>query len=173
MYRLAFFCPIKSHWLLSSHVTCSPTADWLMCVAHSILGMNLFGGTFCESPDGLSCSCKDRRNVSVGCVCDRANFDNLIWSLVTVFQVLVLTPPSGRHLCSAAVTFFFFVACIHLPLLIHYYLLVFVHVFIWILVEALNFVSSLRFQNHEFDFGLIFLIQSIFIRADLKLFCSS
>ncbi|RUS89209.1 hypothetical protein EGW08_003019, partial [Elysia chlorotica] len=53
-----------------------------------ILGMNLFGGSFCESPDGSTCSCNDRRNVSLGCVCDRANFDNLIWSLVTVFQVL-------------------------------------------------------------------------------------
>ncbi|XP_059138724.1 voltage-dependent T-type calcium channel subunit alpha-1G-like isoform X5 [Physella acuta] len=53
----------------------------------SILGMSLFGGTFCEKEDGKPCSCMERRNTSL-CRCDRANFDNLLWSLVTVFQVL-------------------------------------------------------------------------------------
>ncbi|XP_055877041.1 voltage-dependent T-type calcium channel subunit alpha-1G-like isoform X8 [Biomphalaria glabrata] len=53
----------------------------------SILGMNLFGGSFCEMEDGTACSCKERCNASL-CKCDRANFDNLLWSLVTVFQVL-------------------------------------------------------------------------------------
>ncbi|KAG9510109.1 Voltage-dependent T-type calcium channel subunit alpha-1I, partial [Fragariocoptes setiger] len=42
----------------------------------SILGMNLFGCKFCDRlPDG-------------GTHCDRKNFDSLLWSLVTVFQVL-------------------------------------------------------------------------------------
>ncbi|XP_070508041.1 voltage-dependent T-type calcium channel subunit alpha-1G isoform X8 [Chironomus tepperi] len=41
----------------------------------SILGMNLFGCKFCEEING------DR-------VCDRKNFDTLLWSLVTVFQIL-------------------------------------------------------------------------------------
>ncbi|GFO41852.1 voltage-dependent t-type calcium channel subunit alpha [Plakobranchus ocellatus] len=51
--------------------------------------MNLFGGSFCTRlEDDMPCSCKDRENATLGCVCDRANFDNLIWSLVTVFQVL-------------------------------------------------------------------------------------
>ncbi|CAL1528277.1 unnamed protein product, partial [Lymnaea stagnalis] len=55
-------------------------------VSH-ILGMSLFGGTFCETEEKKPCSCKDRLNASL-CSCDRANFDNLLWSLVTVFQVL-------------------------------------------------------------------------------------
>lgn len=40
----------------------------------SILGMNLFGCKFCEIIDG------DK-------ICDRKNFDSLLWALVTVFQV--------------------------------------------------------------------------------------
>lgn len=40
----------------------------------SILGMNLFGCKFCE-------------NVNDERVCDRKNFDSLLWALVTVFQV--------------------------------------------------------------------------------------
>jgi voltage-dependent calcium channel T type alpha-1G len=42
----------------------------------SILGMNLFGCKFCEDRD-------DEK------VCDRKNFDTLLWSLVTVFQVII------------------------------------------------------------------------------------
>lgn len=42
----------------------------------SILGMNLFGCKFCETlPDGTE-------------RCDRKNFNTLLWSLVTVFQIL-------------------------------------------------------------------------------------
>ena len=42
----------------------------------SILGMNLFGCKFCDPDTG---------------VCDRKNFDSLLWATVTVFQV-------GHHL---------------------------------------------------------------------------
>ena len=38
----------------------------------SILGMNLFGCKFCDPDSG---------------VCDRKNFDSLLWATVTVFQV--------------------------------------------------------------------------------------
>lgn len=38
----------------------------------SILGMNLFGCKFCDPDTG---------------VCDRKNFDSLLWATVTVFQV--------------------------------------------------------------------------------------
>ena len=41
---------------------------------YSILGMNLFGCKFCEK-------------VGDEVVCDRKNFDSLLWALVTVFQV--------------------------------------------------------------------------------------
>lgn len=42
----------------------------------SVLGMNLFGCLFCEiDEDG------DR-------ICSRRNFDSLLWSLITVFQVI-------------------------------------------------------------------------------------
>ncbi|XP_071106235.1 voltage-dependent T-type calcium channel subunit alpha-1G-like isoform X3 [Haliotis cracherodii] len=54
----------------------------------SILGMNLFGGKFCEREDGSSCTCADLRSNNVTCFCDRVNFDSTLWSLVTVFQVL-------------------------------------------------------------------------------------
>jgi len=41
----------------------------------SILGMNLFGCRFCEiQDDGTK-------------ICDRKNFDSLLWAIVTVFQV--------------------------------------------------------------------------------------
>ncbi|XP_018494325.1 voltage-dependent T-type calcium channel subunit alpha-1H [Galendromus occidentalis] len=43
----------------------------------SILGMNLFGGKFC-TVDALT----GQR------ICDRKNFDTLLWALVTVFQIL-------------------------------------------------------------------------------------
>ena len=38
----------------------------------SILGMNLFGCKFCDPETGI---------------CDRKNFDSLLWATVTVFQV--------------------------------------------------------------------------------------
>ncbi|EDV92308.1 GH24843 [Drosophila grimshawi] len=41
----------------------------------SILGMNLFGCKFCEKINGEK-------------ICDRKNFDSLLWALVTVFQIL-------------------------------------------------------------------------------------
>jgi len=41
---------------------------------YSILGMNLFGCKFCTK-------LKDET------VCERKNFDSLLWALVTVFQV--------------------------------------------------------------------------------------
>ncbi|XP_037931644.1 sodium channel protein PaFPC1-like [Teleopsis dalmanni] len=40
----------------------------------SILGMNLFGCKFCEKVNGET-------------ICDRKNFDSLLWALVTVFQL--------------------------------------------------------------------------------------
>ena len=40
---------------------------------YSILGMNLFGCKFCDPETG---------------VCDRKNFDSLLWATVTVFQVI-------------------------------------------------------------------------------------
>ena len=41
----------------------------------SILGMNLFGCKFCDD------------NTPIGRICDRKNFDTLLWATVTVFQV--------------------------------------------------------------------------------------
>ncbi|CAC5424663.1 CACNA1G [Mytilus coruscus] len=57
---------------------------------HSVLGMNLFGGKFCWRDDGSPCFCADidDYNSTNSCICDRANFNSLLWSLVTVFQVL-------------------------------------------------------------------------------------
>lgn len=43
----------------------------------SILGMNLFGCRFCDKQDDGTK------------ICDRKNFDSLLWAIVTVFQVLI------------------------------------------------------------------------------------
>ncbi|ELU02190.1 hypothetical protein CAPTEDRAFT_89566 [Capitella teleta] len=53
----------------------------------SVLGMHLFGGKFCTHPvTGRQCTCAEI--TSVPCKCERKNFDTLLWSLVTVFQIL-------------------------------------------------------------------------------------
>jgi hypothetical protein len=56
----------------------------------SVLGMNLFGGKFCWKSDGSTCNCNEYLEPNI-CECDRANFNTLLWSLVTVFQVLLAT----------------------------------------------------------------------------------
>lgn len=62
--------------------------EWLFVFcACSVLGMNLFGGKYCWREDGIPCTCDDQNNPSIRCQCDRANFNTLLWSLVTVFQV--------------------------------------------------------------------------------------
>lgn len=77
----------------------------LHLVKCSILGMSLFGGKLCTQEDGTVCTCSDQRNTSIYCQCERANFDSLIWSLVTVFQV---TP---KPLSNSHSYFFFFLWC--------------------------------------------------------------
>ena len=52
--------------------------------------MNLFGGKFCWKEDGTDCTCQESMDPSM-CECDRANFNSLLWALVTVFQVILLS----------------------------------------------------------------------------------
>ena len=52
---------------------------------HSVLGMHLFGGKFCTDATGRQCTCDEIKTIP--CKCERKNFDTLLWSLVTVFQV--------------------------------------------------------------------------------------
>lgn len=59
------------------------------CWSYSILGMNLFGGKFCATPDERQCSC-DEISADINCDCKRKNFDTLLWAIVTVFQVRLL-----------------------------------------------------------------------------------
>lgn len=55
----------------------------------SVLGMHLFGGKFCTRlTDKKPCGCSQIFDNL--CKCDRKNFDTLQWSLVTVFQVIVI-----------------------------------------------------------------------------------
>ena len=61
--------------------------------------MNLFGGKFCWKEDGTDCTCQESMDPSM-CECDRANFNSLLWALVTVFQVILLS--------TSYVLFFFF-----------------------------------------------------------------
>uniref|UniRef100_A0A914YAF4 Ion transport domain-containing protein n=1 Tax=Panagrolaimus superbus TaxID=310955 RepID=A0A914YAF4_9BILA len=55
----------------------------------SVLGMELFGGTFCTHIiTGIPCTCNERKNTPELCECDRTNFDNLKNAVATVFQIL-------------------------------------------------------------------------------------
>ena len=50
----------------------------------SILGMNLFGCKFCDPETKI---------------CDRKNFDSLLWATVTVFQVIYFEPEESYIVC--------------------------------------------------------------------------
>ncbi|KAG1673043.1 Voltage-dependent T-type calcium channel subunit alpha-1G [Nymphon striatum] len=56
----------------------------------SCLGMHLFGGKFCmrAGSSGETCTCEEQTNANITCVSDRKNFDNFLWSTITVFQIL-------------------------------------------------------------------------------------
>ncbi|KAF0300394.1 Voltage-dependent T-type calcium channel subunit alpha-1I [Amphibalanus amphitrite] len=55
----------------------------------SVLGMILFGGKFCMRRDGTGpCECRRLHDMDPNCICQRKNFDNFLWSTVTVFQIL-------------------------------------------------------------------------------------
>ncbi|XP_055304336.1 voltage-dependent T-type calcium channel subunit alpha-1G [Sitodiplosis mosellana] len=59
----------------------------------SILGMYLFGGKFCKFTDETSgqereCTCPEIISQHPLCECDRKHFNNILWSTVTVFQIL-------------------------------------------------------------------------------------
>ncbi|XP_063708918.1 voltage-dependent T-type calcium channel subunit alpha-1G [Culicoides brevitarsis] len=57
----------------------------------SILGMYLFGGKFCKYVDGSEerdCNCLEIVQNDPLCECDRKHFNNILWSTVTVFQIL-------------------------------------------------------------------------------------
>jgi len=54
----------------------------------SILGMNLFGCKFCQdNPIIISPTVAGSQRVGKQPVCHRKNFDNLLWAIITVFQV--------------------------------------------------------------------------------------
>ena len=54
----------------------------------SILGMNLFGCKFCQAdPIIISPTTVVSQPVGSQRVCHRKNFDNLLWAIITVFQV--------------------------------------------------------------------------------------
>lgn len=58
----------------------------------SILGMYLFGGKFCkykiDENKERECTCPEIINKDPNCECDRKHFNNILWSTVTVFQIL-------------------------------------------------------------------------------------
>ncbi|XP_061166104.1 voltage-dependent T-type calcium channel subunit alpha-1H-like [Saccostrea echinata] len=61
---------------------------WAIITVFQVLGMNLFGGKFCWRGNGTLCTCLDALDPTMDCQCERANFNTLLWSVVTVFQVL-------------------------------------------------------------------------------------
>ncbi|XP_022091428.1 voltage-dependent T-type calcium channel subunit alpha-1I-like isoform X3 [Acanthaster planci] len=78
--KLVRFMPALRRQLLIMLKTMDNVATFfsllsLFIFIFSILGMHLFGCNFCRYVDGVK-------------VCDRKNFDNLLWALVTVFQIL-------------------------------------------------------------------------------------
>ncbi|XP_033214107.1 voltage-dependent T-type calcium channel subunit alpha-1H-like [Belonocnema kinseyi] len=55
----------------------------------SILGMYLFGGKFCVWADrSRPCTCTEVVTRHPMCRCDRKHFNDIVWALVTVFQIL-------------------------------------------------------------------------------------
>ncbi|XP_043464929.1 voltage-dependent T-type calcium channel subunit alpha-1H isoform X1 [Leptopilina heterotoma] len=55
----------------------------------SILGMYLFGGKFCMWIDRTRpCTCAEVVARHPMCQCDRKHFNDIVWALVTVFQIL-------------------------------------------------------------------------------------
>ncbi|XP_038064371.1 voltage-dependent T-type calcium channel subunit alpha-1I-like isoform X5 [Patiria miniata] len=78
--KLVRFMPALRRQLLIMLKTMDNVATFfsllsLFIFIFSILGMHLFGCNFCRYVDGEQ-------------VCDRKNFDSLLWALVTVFQIL-------------------------------------------------------------------------------------
>ena len=57
----------------------------------SILGMNLFGCKFCDA--------KLKGQKAEDQVCDRKNFDTLLWAIVTVFQVIIYAQVANPQAC--------------------------------------------------------------------------
>lgn len=59
-----------------------------LCLGCSILGMYLFGGKFCMWADrSRPCTCAEVVSRHPLCRCDRKHFNDIVWALVTVFQV--------------------------------------------------------------------------------------
>lgn len=66
------------------------------CLGCSILGMYLFGGKFCMWADrSRPCTCAEVVSRHPLCRCDRKHFNDIVWALVTVFQVPLF--PSLLH----------------------------------------------------------------------------
>ncbi|KAL2717782.1 voltage-dependent T-type calcium channel subunit alpha-1G isoform X1 [Vespula squamosa] len=65
------------------------------CLGCSILGMYLFGGKFCMWADrSRPCTCAEVVSRHPMCRCDRKHFNDIVWALVTVFQVSPFKPPT-------------------------------------------------------------------------------
>lgn len=63
------------------------------CLGCSILGMYLFGGKFCMWADrSRPCTCAEVVSRHPMCRCDRKHFNDIVWALVTVFQVPLFLP---------------------------------------------------------------------------------
>ncbi|XP_072043529.1 voltage-dependent T-type calcium channel subunit alpha-1G-like [Amphiura filiformis] len=78
--KLVRFMPALRRQLLVMLKTMDNVATFFSLLAlfifiFSVLGMHLFGCSFCKYVSGHQ-------------VCDRKNFDSLLWSIVTVFQIL-------------------------------------------------------------------------------------
>ncbi|XP_030839908.1 voltage-dependent T-type calcium channel subunit alpha-1I isoform X5 [Strongylocentrotus purpuratus] len=78
--KLVRFMPALRRQLLVMLRTMDNVATFFSLLAlfifiFSILGMHIFGCKFCDYIDGEQ-------------VCDRKNFDSLLWAIVTVFQIL-------------------------------------------------------------------------------------
>ncbi|CAH1794430.1 unnamed protein product [Owenia fusiformis] len=94
--KLVRFMPALRYQLLVMLRTMDNVATFfallvLFMFIFSVLGMNIFGGKFCSTPDGASCKCMgnlDSFNETMPCTCFRSNFDTLTRSFLTVFQIL-------------------------------------------------------------------------------------
>ena len=65
--------------------------------------MYLFGGKFCMWADrSRPCTCAEVVSRHPMCRCDRKHFNDIVWALVTVFQVPLFPPSYARKHCIRA-----------------------------------------------------------------------
>jgi len=133
-------------------------ADYLGC---SILGMYLFGGKFCMWVDrSRPCTCAEVVSRHPMCRCDRKHFNDIVWALVTVFQV-PLFPPLFFNATHIDITF--------KTLYIYIYIYVYVYVYVYYKYIRSHFSCPHVLRIHGLLFHLFVSTFSLSLSLSLSL----